>query len=102
MERENVSIAAKQPIIPNVPEPTETPTTKPKKHYKPFTTADSAKIDLQELITNICYQLDIATVYGNDVLSALLFEAREQSPTQDNGHAAFQSIIRCSAASVSK
>lgn len=71
--------AAKQPIMQNVPEPepAATPKTTPEKHYKPFTDTDAAKVNLQELLTNIRYQLDIATIYGNDVLSALLSEAKD-------------------------
>lgn len=85
MERENVSPFAEQSIIPNVPkpEPATTPKSTPEKHYKPFTSMDTAKIDLQELLANIHYQLDIATVYGNDALSALLSQAREQTLSQD-------------------
>lgn len=85
MKRENVSPIAEQPIIPNVPkpEPATTPKAKPEKHYKPFTAADAAKIDSQELLANIRYQLDIATAFGNDVLSSLLSKARGQNPCQD-------------------
>lgn len=80
MEREKDSPTAKQPIIYNVPEPepAATPKAKPGKHYKPFTEADAAKINLQKLWTSVHYQLDISQTYGTDVLTKLLEKARHQ------------------------
>ena len=54
------------------PEPVITPNAAAKKHYKPFTKSDAAKVNLQELQTNIQYQLDIIQTFGIDVLAKLL------------------------------
>ena len=54
-------------------------TTKPEKHYKPFTEEDEQRIDLPELLKNIRYQIDISDTFGMDVLATLMEKARQQS-----------------------
>lgn len=53
-------------------------TTKQKKQYQPFTDEDATKIDLQKLLKNIPYQLEIANNFGMDVLASLMEKARQQ------------------------
>ena len=53
-------------------------TTKQKKQYQPFTNEDATKIDLQKLLKNIPYQLEIANNFGMDVLASLMEKARQQ------------------------
>lgn len=51
-------------------------TTKPR---KPFTKEAAEQIDTGKLLNDFRYQLDIGLAYGNDVLTRLLNEARQQS-----------------------
>ena len=63
-------------------EPEPTPS-KPKKQYKPFTETEAANVNLQELLTNVKYQIDISSTFGMDVLSSLMEKAR-QKDTETN------------------
>ena len=80
MERERRSPASEQPATHKNPvsEPAATSKTKPEKHYEPFTAADAAKVDLQELKANIRYQLDIALKFGENILAGLMEKARQE------------------------
>lgn len=49
---------------------------KPERQFKPFTESDAEKIDIARLPKDIKYQMDIAEVYGMDVLASLLDKAR--------------------------
>ena len=49
------------------------------KPRKPFTKEAAEQIDTKKLINDFRYQLDIGLAYGNDVLTNLLNEARQQS-----------------------
>ncbi len=49
------------------------------KPYKPFTKEAAEQIDTKKLLNDFRYQLDIGLAYGNDVLTRLLNEARQQS-----------------------
>ncbi len=54
------------------------------KPYKPFTKEAAEQIDTGKLLHDFQYQLDIAAVFGNDVLSNLLSEARGNNPGQSS------------------
>ena len=62
---------------PSIPENSVAPT-KPKKQYLPFTDEDAKKIDLQNLLENMPYQIEIADNFGLDVLTSLTEKARQQ------------------------
>lgn len=49
------------------------------KPCKPFTKEAAEQIDTGKLLNDFRYQLDIGLAYGNDVLTKLLNEARQQS-----------------------
>lgn len=51
----------------------------PPKQRKPFTKEAAEQIDTGKLLNDFRYQLDIGLAYGNDVLTRLLNEARQQS-----------------------
>lgn len=68
-------------IKPQAAEPEQTPS--PERHYKPFTEDVESKINLQELLTNINLQLDVAEDYGTEVLAKLLEKARRQEDTNE-------------------
>ena len=51
---------------------------KPKKHYQPFTESDAKRIDLDKLLKDIRYQLDVGTAFGDEVLKSLMEKARQQ------------------------
>lgn len=53
-------------------------TTNHKKHYRPFTREDEMKIDLQKLLDNMPYQIEIANSFGMEVLTSLTEKARHQ------------------------
>jgi putative transcriptional regulator len=67
------SPAARQPNHQSAPKPA-----KEEKHYRAFTEAGASRVDLQELTTNIKYQLDIGETFGMNVLADLLQNARQQ------------------------
>ncbi|KAI4448141.1 hypothetical protein C823_002660 [Eubacterium plexicaudatum ASF492] len=46
---------------------------------KPFSKEAAEQIDTNKLLNDFRYQLDIGLAYGNDVLTRLLNEARQQS-----------------------
>ncbi len=60
-------------------EPNHTISSKSEKYYRPFTEAEASNVDLHELQTNIRYQLDIALTFGENVLTALLEKASQQT-----------------------
>ncbi len=73
--------ATEQQDIPNQPVISSTAasgstTSKPR---KPFTKEAAEQIDTNKLLNDFRYQLDIGLAYGNDVLTKLLNEARQQS-----------------------
>lgn len=49
------------------------------KPRKPFSKEAAEQIDTNKLLNDFRYQLDIGLAYGNDVLTRLLNEARQQS-----------------------
>ena len=53
------------------------PQKKPERQFKPFAKSDEAKINLSKLLNDIKYQMDIAEVYGMDVLRILMEQARK-------------------------
>ena len=70
-----------QQTIPDQPVPSQTAASgniilKPR---KPFTKEAAEQIDTGKLLNDFRYQLDIGLAYGNDVLTRLLNEARQQS-----------------------
>lgn len=70
-----------QQTIPDQPAPSPTAAsgnTTPKPR-KPFTKEAAEQIDTDKLLSDFRYQLDIGLAYGNDVLTRLLNEARQQS-----------------------
>ncbi len=52
-----------------------------KKQYRRFTPKDAGQIDRQRLVSDIQYQLDISLEFGSDVLSSLLAEAKQTTPS---------------------
>lgn len=64
-----------QPVISSIAASGNT-TPKPR---KPFTKEAAEQIDTGKLLNDFRYQLDIGLAYGNDVLTRLLNEARQQS-----------------------
>lgn len=85
MEREGNPPTADQQAAPREPaQLTAEPTRgRQEKHYKPFTEDEAQKIDLQELLSNVRYQLDVSDTFGMDVLTTLLDKARLQSSGKD-------------------
>ncbi len=73
--------ATKQQTIPNQPATSSTVASRNTslKTHKPFTEEAAEQIDAKKLLNDIRYQLDIGLAYGNDVLTRLLNEARQQS-----------------------
>lgn len=75
------------PIKSLVAEPEQTasplPEPKPEEHYKSFTEDIESTIDLQKLLTDVNYQLDIMEDYGTEVLAKLLEKARQQADTNE-------------------
>lgn len=67
--------AHQEPLVTESEKPC-TPQKKPERQFKPFTESDAEKIDMARLPKDIRYQMDIAEVYGIDVLSSLLDKAR--------------------------
>lgn len=60
----------------------ERPPEQPKKlekHYLPFTESDAKRIDLDKLLKDIRYQLDVGTAFGDEVLKSLMEKARQRS-----------------------
>ena len=74
------SIAESQTVHQEPPEPESEaphiPQKKPERQFKPFTESDAEKIDIARLPKDIKYQMDIAEVYGMDILASLLDKAR--------------------------
>ena len=64
-----------QPVTPLI---AASRNTSPKPH-KPFTKEAAEQIDTKKLLNDFRYQLDIGLAFGNDVLTRLLNEARQQS-----------------------
>ncbi len=54
------------------------------KPRRPFTKEAAEQIDTGKLLNDFQYQIDIAAVFGNDVLSALLSEARGNNSGQSS------------------
>lgn len=52
--------------------------TKQEKHYKTFTAEEEKQIDLQELSSNIRYQIDVALKFGENILANLMQKAKQQ------------------------
>lgn len=76
MERDAAGPETTQQMLePQSPEP---PAKKPEKNYKPFTEEDARRIDLQKLLTDVRYQLNIMENFGSEILSELLETARQQ------------------------
>lgn len=75
MKRDATDSATQQTPEPQSPEP---PAKKPEKNYKPFTEEDARRIDLQKLLTDVRYQLNIMENFGSEILSELLETARQQ------------------------
>ena len=73
--------ATKQQTIPDQPAPSPTAASgnTSQKPRKPFTKEAAEQIDTVKLLSDFRYQLDIGLAYGNDVLTRLLNEARQQS-----------------------
>lgn len=62
-------------------EPTE-PKKEPNKQYKQLIDSDLAEIDLERLIHDALYQIEIGEIYGMETLAKLLEKARQQSTTE--------------------
>ena len=75
MKRDATDSATQQTPEPQSPKPSAK---KPEKHYKPFTEEDARRIDLQKLLTDVRYQLNIMENFGSEILSELLETARQQ------------------------
>ncbi len=75
------SSATKQQTIPNQPATSSTVASRNTslKTHKPFTEEAAEQIDTKKLLNDFRYQLDIGHAYGNDVLTRLLNDARQQS-----------------------
>lgn len=73
--------ATVQQTIPDQPAPSLTAASRntSQKPRKPFTKEAAEQIDTGKLLNDFRYQLDIGLAYGNDVLTRLLNEARQQS-----------------------
>lgn len=54
----------------------------PDKQYKKLTDADLSEIDFHRLVNDPVYQIDIASIYGMNVLAEILEKARQQSTTE--------------------
>lgn len=50
----------------------------PNKQYKQLTDSELSQIDLKRLVDDPLYQIDMAQIYGMNVLSDLLEQARQQ------------------------
>lgn len=74
-------VAEAQTVHQKPPEPEgeapHIPQKKPERQFKPFTKSDEAKINLSKLLNDIKYQMDIAEVYGMDILRMLMEQARK-------------------------
>lgn len=70
-----------QQTIPDQPETSSTAASGniSQKPRKPFTKEAAEQINTGKLLNDFRYQLDIGLAYGNDVLTRLLNEARQQS-----------------------
>ena len=77
MERESVT-SSPEPTKPNTPERSSPAAPKQEKQYKPFTGADEQQIDFSKLLASIQYQMEIADMFGMDVLNTLVEKARQQ------------------------
>lgn len=76
MERDAVDPETTQQMLESQsPEP---PAKKLEKTNKPFTEEDARRIDLQKLLTDVRYQLNIMENFGSEILSELLETARQQ------------------------
>ena len=73
------SSATKQQTIPNQPATSSTSRNTSLKTHKPFTEEAAEQIDTKKLLNDFRYQLDIGLAYGNDLLTRLLNDARQQS-----------------------
>ena len=82
MERESIPGIVPDPEEPRVKEkPLAVEPVKQnqaQKKYAPFTEADAAKINLNDLKRDIIYQLKIEQDYGREVLVELLEKAKQQ------------------------
>ncbi len=78
--------ATKHPPIPDQPALSSTAASgnASLKPYKPFSKEAAEQIDTGKLLSDFQYQIDIAAVLGNDVLSALLSEARGNNSGQSS------------------
>ena len=54
----------------------------PDKQPKELTNANLSEIDLERLVNDPVYQIDMATIYGMNVLAELLEKARHQSASE--------------------
>ena len=82
MERDSQAPSAtEQQTIPDQPVISSTAASgnTSQKPCKPFTKEAAEQIDTNKLLNDFRYQLDIGLAYGNDVLTRLLNEARQQS-----------------------
>lgn len=82
MERDSQAPSAtEQQTIPDQPVISSTAASgnTSQKPRKPFTKEAAEQIDTGKLLNDFRYQLDIGLAYGNDVLTRLLNEARQQS-----------------------
>lgn len=88
MERDSKALSSSaavsatvQQTIPDQPAPSSTAASgnTSQKPRKPFTKEAAGQIDTGKLLSDFRYQLDIGLAYGNDVLTRLLNEARQQS-----------------------
>ena len=87
MERESIPGIVPDPEEPRVKEkPLAAEPVKQnqaQKKYAPFTEADAAKINLNDLKRDIIYQLKIEQDYGREVLVELLEKAKQQEEYQE-------------------
>lgn len=58
------------------------PKKEPNKQYKELTDADLSEIDFHRLVNDPVYQIDMASIYGMNVLAELLEKARERSASE--------------------
>lgn len=75
------TLATEQQTIPDQPVISSTAASgnTSQKPRRPFTKEAAEQIDTNKLLNDFRYQLDIGLAYGNDVLTRLLNEARQQS-----------------------
>lgn len=77
IERESVTSPPEQSQH-TTPERSSPAAPKQEKQYKPFTEADEQQIDFSKLLASIQYQMEIADIFGMDVLNTLMEKARQQ------------------------